>query len=104
MVFSRFAASCREIIFDRLPGFEFASAFSDGVAIPTEFTLGQALPAIAEGFDNPGHVQASVSAFELLGGLNVEPLESIVEFHRRSVTVSRRRLLRRLNNLFSGTA
>lgn len=84
VVLGGFTTARGDVIFYRLAGFEFAEAFADRGAIPTEFALGSALSAIAEGFDDLGHKQASVTAFEFLGGVDAEGLELVGQVHRRS--------------------
>lgn len=85
MVLGGFTSSGREVILDRLTVVEFLGGFADRAAIPAQFALGQTLAPVPESFDHLSHEQASVAAFEFVGGVNVEPLEVVRKFHSRCV-------------------
>ncbi len=58
-------------------------------------------PAIAEGSRDPCHEQASVTAFKFVGGVDVERLEFVGQFHRRLGRGQQKTISTRNEQLFS---
>ena len=90
-----------EVILYRLARCQLAPAFTDRGAIPAQFASGLALSAIAEGSRDPCHEQASVAAFKFVGGVDVEPLQFVGQFHRRLGRSQQKTTSTRNEQLFS---
>ena len=64
---------------------------------PTGLAQAATMP---ERFDHLGHEQASVTTFEFVSGVDVEPLEVVRQFHNRCLEDEERELLRLKDDYF----